>query len=78
MEDSTKIPVWIPKLFYRMLLAGGFLFYFGWLITFGFEFWNDVGVYSVTIVLVCFGFVGNWLYTEIEKKELEEADEANH
>ena len=78
MEDHTKIPVWIPKLFYRLLLVGGILFYFSWLITFGFEFWNDVGVYSVTIVLICFGLAGTWLYSEIEKKELEDADESNH
>lgn len=75
MEEETKMPIIIPKIFYRLLFLSGILFYFGWLITFGFEHWNDVGVYSITIILVCFGLVGTLLYDEIDKKEKETEEE---
>jgi hypothetical protein len=74
MEDDIRMPAWIPKVFYRLLLITGIIFYFSWLIIFGVEHWNDVGVYSITIVLVCFGLVGTLLYDEIEKKESEKEE----
>jgi len=77
MDDETKIPIWIPKMFYRLLFVGGILFYFSWLGVFGLEHWKDVGVYSITILLICFGLVGSWLYDEIEKRETEEIEDAS-
>lgn len=74
MEDETYMPIWIPKLFYRLLLIVGILFYFSWLGVFGLEHYNDVGVYSITIILVSFGLVGTFVYNEVEKKNEEEED----
>ena len=75
MEDDVKMPVIIPKMFYRLLLLSGILFYICWLAVFGLEHWNDVGVYSITVLLICFGLVGTFLYSEIEKQELEGEEE---
>ena len=78
MEDEFKLPIWVPRMFYRLVFISGVLFYFVWLIIFGVEHWNDIGVYSITIVLVGFGLVGAWVYDEVEKKELEEAENGNN
>ena len=75
MEDDVRMPVIIPKMFYRLLLLSGILFYICWLAVFGLEHWNDVGVYSITVLLICFGLVGTFLYSEIEKQELEGEEE---
>jgi hypothetical protein len=69
MEDEVKMPINVPKLFYRMLFVGGIVFYISWLAVFGAEHWNDVGVYAITVVLIGFGLVGSWLYDEIEKRD---------
>ncbi|UCH90355.1 MAG: hypothetical protein JSV49_10860 [Thermoplasmata archaeon] len=63
------MPISVPKLFYRLLLLAGILFYISWLAVFGVEHWNDIGVYSITVVLICFGLVGSLLYDEIEKAD---------
>ena len=78
MEDDAKLPTWVPRLFYRLLFLTGVLFYFSWLIVFGIERWNDVGVYSISVILIAFGLVGAYIYDEIEKKEQEEAEDINH
>jgi hypothetical protein len=75
MEDETIMPLIIPKTFYRLILLSGVLFYISWLAVFGLNRWNDVGVYSIAIVLIGFGLVGSFVYDEIEKKEREEAKE---
>jgi len=46
---------------YAFLAALGVAFYFGWSLLHG--TWTDLGVYSVTIVLVGFGIFGYLLYS---------------
>jgi hypothetical protein len=74
MEDESTMPIWIPRIFYRLILLSGVLFYFSWLGAFGLEHWNDVGVYSITVLLIGFGLLGTFVYDEIEKKQEEEKE----
>ncbi|MGC8644682.1 MAG: hypothetical protein ACP5UO_00255 [Thermoplasmata archaeon] len=38
------------------LLAGSVVFYLGWSIAYG--DWNDIGLYSLSIILILFGILG--------------------
>jgi len=48
------------------VLVVGIMFYLGWGVTYG--VWADIGVYSLTIVLVLFGAFGMFL-SLLEKPE---------
>lgn len=39
-----------------ILLLGAVLFYVGWSIAYG--DWNDIGLYSVSVILILFGILG--------------------
>lgn len=63
-----------PAIFYKKFLSlvsmgFGVLFYMGWLLAFGFDKWDDVGVYSITSLLVGFGAVSFFTYCMVEKEE---------
>jgi len=47
-------------------IAAGLIYYIGWNLKYG--AWTDVGIYSVTIILVAFG-VGGYLLSTIPKEE---------
>ncbi len=47
----------------------GVLFYVVWLVAFGLDKWNDMGVYSVTIFMVGIGFAAYFTYSAIEMEE---------
>ena len=55
--------------FYAMLLAGGLIFYWTWSLLY--DTWTDIGVYSLSAVLIGFGAVGLALYS-IKPLEQEE------
>ncbi len=54
--------------FYYLILIAGVLFYLGWGLLYHSrtdgEVWTDIGVYSVTVLLVGFGLIGTWLYQQ--------------
>ncbi len=52
------------------LLLGGVAFYVGWSIAYG--DWNDIGLYSVSVILILFGILGVVLsHFKIKQEELE-------
>jgi len=53
------------SLFYAFIASLGVAFYLSWNILYG--AWFDVGVYSVTAVLVGFGIIGFLLYSMKEE-----------
>lgn len=48
-----------------LLAAAGIAFYFSWSVVHG--TWTDLGVYSVSVVLIAFGIVGFILYSMEEE-----------
>ncbi len=53
-----------------IVLIAGFLFYISWGLRYG--VWYDVGIYSITIVLVLGGLLGAILSLSMEKTEEKE------
>ena len=51
-----------------LILIAGVVFYLLWGVTYG--VWADIGIYSTTIILVCFGVFGT-LLSLLEVKEEE-------
>lgn len=51
----------ITLIFYYLLLVLGIIFYLSWGVLYG--EWTDVGAYSITIILIGFGFFGTLLYS---------------
>jgi hypothetical protein len=72
MSDEVKMPAIIPRIFYTILFMFGVGLYIGWGILF--NVWLDLGVYSISIILIGFGLVGMLLYSYFERKELENED----
>ena len=56
-QESPAIAQW----FSLVLLLSGLAFYLSWGALYG--AWTDIGVYSVTAVLVGFGLIGYLLYS---------------
>jgi hypothetical protein len=54
-------------IFALIVLIAGFLFYISWGLRYG--VWYDVGIYSITIVLVLGGLLGAILSLSMEKTE---------
>jgi hypothetical protein len=50
-----------------LVLLAGILFYLYWGITY--DVWTDIGIYSITIILVLFGLFGVLLSLLEEKEE---------
>lgn len=42
-----------------VMLLGAVIFYLSWSIVYG--DWNDIGLYSISIILILFGILGIWL-----------------
>ncbi len=42
-----------------IMLLGAVIFYLGWSIAYG--DWNDIGLYSISVILILFGILGIWL-----------------
>ncbi len=60
-NDNSLFSRDLVSMLYAFLAALGVAFYFGWSLLHG--TWTDLGVYSVTIVLVGFGIFGYLLYS---------------
>ncbi|MFW6376014.1 MAG: hypothetical protein ACOCZJ_02520 [Thermoplasmatota archaeon] len=65
--ESQLISKKYLSIFYAFLASLGVAFYLSWNILYG--KWFDVGVYSVTVVLVGFGIIGFLLYTLTDEEE---------
>ncbi len=52
-------------IFALLVLIAGLLFYIGWGVRYG--VWSDVGIYSLTIVLVLGGLLGTIISLTFEK-----------
>ena len=72
MPEEVKMPAFIPRIFYTILLMFGIGLYLGWGILY--NIWFDVGVYAISVILIGFGLVGMLLYSHLERRELEEND----
>jgi hypothetical protein len=72
MPDEETMPAIIPRIFYTILFMLGLGLYVGWGILF--NVWLDVGVYSLSVLLVGFGLTGMLLYSFFERQELEKED----
>jgi hypothetical protein len=57
-------------IFALIVLIAGFLFYISWGLRYG--VWADIGIYSITIVLVLGGLLGAILSLSMEKTEKNE------
>ena len=66
-ETVMEMPLFIPKVFYMILLVFGIGFYFIWGAMFG--TWTDLAVYTITIICVGLGLTGTILYTVREQEE---------
>ena len=62
ITSSIKLNVRTAPFFFLTVL--GILFYFVWGVAYG--GWFDIGVYSITILLLGFGLVGIFLYSIME------------
>ena len=62
------------RAFYALLLVGGLMFYLLWGVVYG--VWVDIGLYSITIVMVMLGALGTIIYSKdreefhVEEEEL--------
>ena len=72
MPEEVKMPAFIPRIFYTIILMFGIGLYLGWGIIY--NIWFDVGVYAISVILIGFGLVGMLLYSHLERRELEEND----
>jgi hypothetical protein len=67
MNESSETPRKILFAFSILLIMAGLIMYFVWGILY--NSWNillveNMGVYAVTIILICFGIVGAFLYSK--------------
>jgi cation transport ATPase len=60
MPEEERILNSAARWFYLLVLFLGIAFYLSWGILY--DGWTDVGVYAITIVMVCFGLFGVALY----------------
>jgi len=64
----------VLRMFYALLLFGGLAIYVIWGSVHG--IWTDIGLYSITIIMVLFGALGTLLYSKdreefhVEEEEL--------
>ena len=72
MPEESRMPAIIPRIFYTILFMLGVGLYVGWGILF--NVWLDLGVYSISILLIGFGLTGMLLYSYFERQELEKED----
>ncbi len=72
MAEENKMPAIIPRIFYSILFMLGVGLYIGWGIMF--NVWFDLGVYSISVILIGFGLTGMLLYSYFERQELEKED----
>lgn len=50
-----------------IMLLGAVIFYLSWSIAYG--DWNDIGLYSISVVLILFGILGIWL-SRLKSREI--------
>ena len=67
MNESAETPRKILFAFSILLIMAGLIMYFVWGILY--NSWNillveNMGVYAVTVILICFGIVGAFLYSK--------------
>ncbi|WP_455391818.1 hypothetical protein [[Eubacterium] cellulosolvens] len=72
MPEEDKMPAVIPRVFYTILFMLGVGLYIGWGILF--NVWFDLGVYSISIILIGLGLTGMLVYSYFERQELEKED----
>ncbi len=60
-NESSVFSRDLLSMLYAFLAALGIAFYVSWSYLYG--TWTDIGVYSVTIVMVGFGIIGYLLYS---------------
>lgn len=70
-EEDVKLPPTIPKYISLILIILGIIFYISWVGTEP-SAWNDIGVYSVTVILLGFGIAGYLLFGYKEKHQNDE------
>ncbi len=61
VNDQSQSERSILSLFYALMAGLGLAFYISWSFLYG--TWTDIGVYSVSVVLIAFGIVGYILYS---------------
>jgi hypothetical protein len=69
MKLELKPAIFYYKIVSQVAILFGIVFYIGWLLFWGLDKWNDMGVYSITIVLVGFGAASLYTYTMLEKEK---------
>ena len=72
VQEETKMPAIIPRIFYTILFMFGLGLYVGWGILY--NVWLDVGIYSISVLMVGFGLTGMFLYLHFERQELEKKE----
>lgn len=60
MNEEDKIMQSLARWFYLIVLFLGIAFYISWSAIY--DAWTDVGVYTITIIMVLFGISGTLLY----------------
>jgi hypothetical protein len=69
-EQVMEVPLAIPRTLYMVLLVAGLGFYFIWSALF--DAWTDLGVYTISAILVGFGLLGTLLYGIRARQEAEQ------
>ncbi len=71
MKEEASISPKVPMYICAFLLILGVAFYLGW--SAAYSAWTDIGVYSISIMLVAFGAFGMWTYYNMDKEQKEAA-----
>lgn len=75
MAEEGKKSSKIPFIFYLLILFAGVFIYIFWRFRYyslnflDLNSWYDPGLYSVVVVLVGFGLIGTFLYSQREEKQ---------
>lgn len=65
---TLNLPLNLATILYYSIFVLGILFYVSWGILYG--EWTDIGVYSITAILMGFGFIGMVLYSHLSKQNI--------
>ncbi len=69
MKKEVELPKIYKLIFAILVLIAGLGLYLYWAASY--DAWTDIGLYAISVPVICFGLAGIFLYT---RKEVEEED----
>ncbi len=70
MQKDVELPKIFKLIFSFLVLIAGLGTYLYWAASY--DAWTDIGIYAVSVPVICFGLVGIYLFT---RKDIEELDQ---